>query len=116
MQGESDATITEEIAYRYYSNLKRLMDIIRASLHRDDLPIVIGKISDSGNNQDGIVWKYGDVVQYAQERYVRTDKNAAIVRDTKYYNYSDPWHYDSDGYIRLGEKFAEAIYHLNKQK
>ena len=116
MQGESDATITEEIAYRYYSNLKRLMDIIRASLHQDDIAVVIGKISDSGINNDGIVWKYGDLVQYAQEKYVRRDKNASIVRDTKYYKYSDPWHYDGDGYIRLGEKFAEAVYHLNTLK
>ena len=99
MQGESDAAITEEIAYRYYSNLKRLMDLIRASLHKDDLAVVIGKISDSGNTKDGKVWKYGELIQYAQERYVRTDKKAAIVRDTKYYKYSDPWHYDSDGYI-----------------
>ena len=114
MQGESDATITEEIAYRYYSNLKRLMDLIRATLHKDDIAVVIGKISDSGNAENGKVWKYGELVQYAQEKYVRTDKKAAIVRDTKYYQYADPWHYDSDGYIRLGEKFAEEVYHLQK--
>lgn len=114
MQGESDGVISEEIALGYYSNLKRLMDLIRASLHKDDLPVVIGKISDSGNAEDGKVWKYGELVQYAQEKYVRTDRKAAIVRDTKYYKYSDPWHYDSAGYIDLGEKFAEAVYQLNK--
>jgi hypothetical protein len=114
MQGESDAVFTEEIAYRYYANLKRLMDLIRASFHDDDLPVVVGKVSDSGNAMDGKVWKYGELIQYAQEKYVRTDHRAAIVRDTQYYHYSDPWHYDSDGYIRLGEKFAEAIYHLIK--
>lgn len=115
MQGESDATITEEIAYRYYSNLKRLMDLIRASLHQDDVAVVIGKISDSGNENAGKVWKYCELVQYAQEKYVRTDRKAAIVRDTKYYKYSDPWHYDSNSYIDLGEKFAQAVYQLNKQ-
>jgi hypothetical protein len=115
MQGESDATITEEIAYRYYSNLKRLMDLIRSSLHQDDIAVVIGKISDSGNDNAGKVWKYGELVQYAQEKYVRADRKAAIVRDTKDYKYSDPWHYDSAGYIDLGEKFAEAVYQLIKQ-
>jgi hypothetical protein len=115
MQGESDATITEAIAHQYYSNLKRLMDLIRASLHQDDLAVVIGKISDSGQTNDGKVWPFGEIVQYAQERYVRTDQKAAIVRDTKYYNYSDPWHYDSEGYLDLGEKFAEAVYWLNEQ-
>jgi hypothetical protein len=26
--------------------------------------------------------------------------------------YSDPWHYDSDGYIILGRRFAQALYEL----
>ncbi|MEL7117989.1 MAG: sialate O-acetylesterase [Bacteroidota bacterium] len=115
MQGESDAAITEEIALRYYSNLKRLMDLIRISLHKDNLAVVIGKISDSGNSQEGKVWPYGELVQYAQEKYARTDRKASIVRSTKYYKYSDPWHYDSKGYIDLGEKFAEAVYRLNEE-
>lgn len=115
MQGESDAAHTEEIATNYYYNLKRLMDLMRASLHADDLPVVIGKISDSWNDSDGKVWDYGELVQYAQEKYVRNDKHAAIVRSTRYYKYSDPWHYDSNGYIDLGVKFAEAIFLLNKK-
>lgn len=115
MQGESDASYTEEIANRYYTHLKRLMDLIRASLLSDDLPVVIGKISDSHNNKEAKVWKYGELVQYAQEKYARTDKNAAIVRSTRKYNYSDPYHYDSDGYIDLGEEFGKAIYHLNNK-
>jgi len=115
MQGESDAAYTEEIANRYYINLKRLMDLIRASLRMDDLPVVIGKISDSWNNKDGKVWEYGELVQYAQEKYTKTDNNAAIVRSTRYYKYSDPWHYDSNGYIDLGVKFAETVYRLNKK-
>ena len=115
MQGESDASFTEEIANGYYNNLKRLMDLMRAALHRNDLPVVIGKISDSGNNDAGKVWKHGEIVQYAQEKYTRTDKNAVIVRSTQHYNYSDRWHYDSNGYIDLGVKFTEAIYLLNKE-
>ncbi|MEN8201492.1 MAG: sialate O-acetylesterase [Bacteroidota bacterium] len=108
MQGESDAH-TEDIASRYGMHLKRLMDLIRASFHTDDLPVVIGKISDSWNDDDGKVWDYCELVQYAQEKYVRSDANAAIVRSTRYYKYSDTWHYDSQGYLDLGEKFAEAI-------
>jgi len=114
MQGESDATISEDIARRYYANLKRLMDLIRAAFREDDLAVVIGKISDSGLDNNGKTWRYGELVQHAQEEYVRKDRNAAIVRDTKNYEYSDPWHYDSEGYIDLGIKFAEAIYLLNK--
>jgi len=114
MQGESDSDKTIEIANKYYTHLKRLMDLIRASLHTDDLPVVIGKISDSHNNSVGKVWTYGELVQFAQEQYVKKDKNAAIVRSTKDYKYSDPWHYDSDGYIHLGEEFAKAFITLIK--
>ncbi|MBI9041308.1 sialate O-acetylesterase [Lutibacter sp.] len=113
MQGESDADFTEEVANKYYFNLKRLMDLIRASLRVDDLPVVIGKISDSWNDADGKVWDYGELVQYAQEKFAKTDGNASIIRNTRYYKYSDTWHYDSNGYIDLGEKFADAIYKLN---
>ncbi len=114
MQGESDA-YREEVALRYYGNLKRLMDLIRAALHHDDLPVVIGKISDSGNNKAGKVYRHGELVQYAQEKFARTDQSAAIVRSTQHYNYYDSWHYDSSGYLDLGEKFAEAIYLLNRK-
>lgn len=113
MQGESDA-LEEQVALRYYDHLKRLMDLIRTSFRADDLPVVIGKISDSGMDNNGKTWRYGELVQYAQEEYVRNDKNAAIVRDTQFYQYSDPWHYDSKGYIDLGIKFAEAIYIMNE--
>ncbi|MBD0835107.1 sialate O-acetylesterase [Aestuariibaculum suncheonense] len=116
MQGESDAAYTEAIATNYYNHLKRMMDLFRASLRADDLPVVIGKISDSWNDQDGKVWDYGELVQYAQEKYVKTDKNAKIIRNTRYYKYSDKWHYDSEGYIDLGKKFAEAIHQLNINK
>lgn len=114
MQGESDAVISEEIANRYFSNLKRLMDLIRASFRKDDLAVVIGKISDSGQNSTGKVWPYGEIVQEAQERYVKGDKHAAIVRDTQLYGYSDPYHYDSEGYIRLGKRFAQVVHCINK--
>lgn len=116
MQGESDAALSEEIARRYYNNLKRLMDLFRASFLDDDLPVVIGEISDSGKDNNGKTWRYCELVQQAQNDFASKDKNAAIVKDTKNYKYSDPWHYDSEGYINLGIKFAEAIYLLNKTK
>ncbi len=31
------------------------------------------------------------------------------------YNYSDAAHYNSEGYIDLGKKMAEAIYNLENQ-
>jgi len=110
MQGESDGAHTREVAEAYEHNLTRLMHLMRAALRVDDLPVVIGRISDSGNDkQDGRVWNHGPVVRAAQQAFVDSDLAAAIVTSTDEYDYSDPWHYDSKGYIDFGNRFAEAL-------
>jgi hypothetical protein len=114
MQGESDAG-EEVVAQKYEANLKRLMDLLRASLREDDIRVVIGRISDSGKddyeqaNANGKVWNFGDVVRKAQADFVARDENAALVTSTDNYGYSDPWHYDSAGYLDLGKQFADAM-------
>jgi hypothetical protein len=114
MQGESDADKTERIANQYYANLKRLMELMRATFRNNDLPIVIGKISDSGDDTDGKVWGFGELVQYGQEKFAITEPNVTIVRSTSNYKYSDKYHYTSEGYIDLGKEFAKAVFLLNK--
>ena len=109
MQGESDGDKTEAIAQNYYTNFKQLMDLLRAAFRDNDLPILVAKISDSEQDTDGKVWNYGELVQYAQEKFVKNTKNAAIIRSTKNYIYSDKWHYDSAGYIDLGIEFAKKV-------
>jgi hypothetical protein len=116
MQGESDAAYTPEIAQRYEANLKRLMDLVRAALRTDDLPVAIGRISDSGRDEnDGKVWDHGQTVRAAQAAFVEKDGFAALVTSTDEYKYSDPWHYDTAGYLDLGKKFAEAAVELGKR-
>ncbi|MEM9658381.1 MAG: sialate O-acetylesterase [Planctomycetota bacterium] len=112
MQGESDAAASVEIAERYADNLKRLIDLIRAALRADDLPVAIGRISDSGRHESGRVWQHGPIVRAAQAEFVAGDGAAALVDATDQYGYSDPWHYDSAGYIDLGRRFAEALSEL----
>ncbi len=113
MQGESDAN-NLEIANLYLFNLKRLMDLIRAAFRVDDLPVVIGRISDSGNDADGKVWDFGNVVRWQQAKFVNQDGNAALVTTTDKYSYSDKWHYDTAGYIDFGKLFAKAMQGLLK--
>ena len=114
MQGESDADKTEAIANNYYFQLKRLMDLMRAALRNNNLPVIIGKITDSENDTDGKVWTFGELVQNAQEKYVKTDRNAAIIETTKNYKYSDKYHYDSAGYMDFGKEFADAVFRIQK--
>ncbi|MEX2215208.1 MAG: sialate O-acetylesterase [Phycisphaeraceae bacterium] len=111
MQGESDAANTEEIAKQYEANLKRLMDLIRAALRVDDVPVIIGRISDSRRGGK-LTWAHGEIVRQAQADYVTKDGTAALVTSTDNYGYSDPWHYDSKGYIDLGTQFADALHML----
>ena len=114
MQGESDAT-TRETAEQYEANLKRLMDLVRAALRVDDLPVVVGRISDSGQDADGKVWDFGDRLRRAQADFCAKDPRAALVTSTDNYGYSDKWHYDTAGYLDLGVQFAEAMHRLERQ-
>ena len=84
------------IAQRYQANLKRMMDLIRAALRQDDVPVAIGRISDSGKDDyqkdlaDGKVWDFGDTVRRAQADFVTQDENAALVETTDAYGLLRP--------------------------
>lgn len=108
MQGESDGN-DREIAGEYGANLKRLMDLMRAAFRTDDLPVVIGRISDSHNDADGLVWDFGNIIRWEQAKFVNQDGHAALVTSTDNYNYSDKWHYDTAGYIDFGKQFARKM-------
>jgi len=114
MQGESDANYTLEIAERYQYSLRRLMNLIRACFRTDNLPIVIGRISNS--TKEPPVWKHGEIVRTAQATYAGSDANVSLIVTTDNYGYSDRWHYDSPGYIDLGRQFATAIAKLEEVK
>lgn len=114
MQGESDAN-NEYATSVYKENLAMLVDSIRNAFSAPGMPVAIGRISDSHNDADSLVWTWGDAVREAQAQYVSEDGNAALVTSTDNYSYSDPWHYDSKGYLDLGEKFAGAISGLRRR-
>lgn len=117
MQGESDAYKSADIARAYEKNLERLMELLSAALRKDDLPVAIGRISDSGQDKkDGKIWDHGDIVRAGQKQYTDAHRNAALVTATDNYKYSDPYHYDSAGFVDLGRQFAEAIVSVTKTK
>lgn len=116
MQGEADAWHSQAVADAYGANLARLMDLFRAAMRVDDLPVVIGKITDSGMAEDGTVMDYIGTVQEAQQAFVDDDECAAYVTVTEELGYlNDGWHYDSDGFIRMGTAFAEAMIKLEEE-
>lgn len=114
MQGEADAYDDPVAARAYRANLKRMMDLLRAALRTDDLPVVIGRITDSGRDADGLLMDYSPVVQRAQAEYAAGDRCAALVDVGDGLGWSDDWHYDTAGYLRLGQAFAEAMHRLQE--
>ncbi len=116
MQGEADAFDSQAAADAYRANLTRMMGLLRAAMRVDDLPVVIGKITDSGMAEDGTVMDYIGTVQEAQQAFVDNDDCAAYVTVTDELGYlDDAWHYDSDGYVRLGKAFAAAMMALEEE-
>lgn len=110
MQGEADAYQNKDAANEYRGNLERMMNLLRAAMRVDDLPVVIGRITDSGMSDDGSMMDHIEIVQAAQRDYVDDDTCAAYVTVTDGMAYlDDGWHYDSDGYIRMGTAFAKAM-------
>lgn len=115
MQGEADAYDSQVAADAYRANIERLMDLLRAALRVDDLPVVIGRITDSGMSDDGSVMDYIGTVQEAQQDFVTNDECAAYVTVTDELGYlDDGWHYDTAGFVELGSAFAHAMRELQE--
>lgn len=116
MQGEADAYDNLPAVTNYARNLKRLMDLLRASLRVDDLPVVIGRIRDSGDSAETRVMKYSPEVRKAQAEYVSEDSCAALVTATDDAEFlPDGWHYRSEAYTQLGIAFAQAVTRLEEE-
>jgi len=116
MQGEADAFDSQAAADEYRANIERLMGLLRAALRIDDLPLVIGKITDSGMSDDGSVMDYIETVQQAQQDFVSSDACATYVTVTDELAYlDDGWHYNTDGFVRLGTAFAAAMNELENR-
>lgn len=113
MHGESDADDSQAAADAYDENLAQLVHSLRTALGDENLPVVIGKITDSGMADDGSVMDYIDMVQRGQASFAAADHCAELVSETDNLSYrDDEYHYDTEGFIRLGEAFAEAVLRL----
>ena len=114
MQGESDAEHSKEASEAYYGNLKNLINLLRASLRNEKLPVIIGKINDSHmTSNGGPTQPFIEIVHSAQKKFTEEDDCASYVTEIESYNFSDDaWHYDTDGFIKMGIAFAKALKQL----
>jgi len=116
MQGESDAANSEAVARRYKQNLAALLSQLRADLGKQDIPVAIGRISNSADAKvkprGAMRWPHAEIVREQQAAFVEADGRAALITSTDEYGYTDPWHYDTAGLWDLGVRFAEALHRL----
>lgn len=110
-QGESDASHTRSIAEAYGENLAKVINGMRKEIGYKRLPVVVGRISDSmlGRGKRRSTYPFGDIVKLAQKEFTEKDDRAALVNAPGGHGFIDAWHYDSQTYIDLGVRFADAI-------
>ena len=109
MQGEADALAVGP-AQAYEKNLRSVMHNLRAEFGSYSMPVVIGKITDSKQNQGQPMMPYIDLVLEGKQRFVDDQACAALMTETDTYTHvSDGWHYTSDDYVEMGKAFARSF-------
>lgn len=104
MQGEHEAGISKTMAGDYEDLLKLLSKSVRKDLDTQDLPFIIGEINSH-------TWAFGDLARQRQVSFCLGDGHAALVKtvDLPRNGVGDKAHFDADGMITLGERFAKAM-------
>lgn len=112
MQGESDAQQGHGEVYR--ASLERLIGRLRDDLGRDDLRIIIGRLSDFDMRNER--YPHWTMVRRAQEAFAESESCVVWINTDDLNDglaasgavYSDDLHYSTDGYETLGVRFAQA--------
>ncbi|MEB8434026.1 sialate O-acetylesterase [Cocleimonas sp. KMM 6892] len=102
MQGERDAR-SEHNAYNYESNLKRFITGVRRQLDSPRSVFIMGEV----NPEDPAFFML-DTVQQAQVNTQRTLPGVKLVSTNGLGKIYDHVHYDTQGQLELGKRFARA--------
>ncbi len=104
MQGEHEAGISQKMAQDYEGLLTDFIRSVRADLKVPYLPFAIGEVNSH-------TWRFGDIVRDAQVSVCQEDRNLALVRTTDLPREGSGGlsHFDADGMIQLGSRFASAM-------
>jgi len=111
MQGEHEAGISARMAGDYAMLLKLLKQSIRADLKTPKLPFAVGEVNSH-------TWAYGEIVRKAQAEVCKEDSNSLLVKTTDLSRNGSGGaaHFDADGMIELGARFAKAVEQLLRLK
>ena len=83
-------------------------------MRNEKLPVIIGKINDSHITLNGgPTQPFIKIVHSAQKKFTEEYNCASYATETESYQFSNnAWHYDTDGFIKMGIAFAKAVEQL----
>jgi len=110
IQGESDAAYSREIASTYGERLQHLISAVRELTGKPRLPVVLATLSDSGMEGRKPSLPWAETVRRAQADTAYRDPYVRLVAPPEGHGWTDPWHYDSETYIKLGRRIGEVIH------
>jgi hypothetical protein len=105
MQGERDSKDLNQ-ANAYEQNLTQFIQAVRRDTLMPDMPFVIGQISHAPD------WTYGQTVRQAQFNVSQSADFTGLVTTSDLPMNADGIHYNSDGQMTLGRRFADVLFAL----
>jgi len=110
MQGESDAILTKAVADEYKYNLTNLISDLRSEFNVPQMPFVIGQISEAR------AWDaFGSTIRNAELEVSKNVSNTSMIITTDF-ELTDQAHYNGNGQIKLGQRFATSMYNVISAK
>ncbi|MEL6250430.1 MAG: sialate O-acetylesterase [Bacteroidota bacterium] len=107
MQGERDARIPEA-GKDYYVNFKKFIEEFRKRLGDENLPIIFARVNPPIERYPAL-----EIVNEAQKRIANEMDAVYMIETEGLAKYKDEVHYNSEGQIELGKRFAvELLKHL----
>jgi hypothetical protein len=102
MQGERDAR-TPEAGEEYFANVTELIAAFRRDLARPDLPFLLGHVNPPAER-----YPAREAVREAQKRAAREISGVHLIATDDLTKWDDDLHYDTEGILELGHRFAAA--------
>ena len=105
MQGEHEAGISKKMAEDYGTLLSLLRESIRRDLKLKELPFIVGEVNSH-------TWAYAEIARKGQAAACRIDHQSLLVKtiDLPRGSIGGAAHFDADGMMILGNRFAQAAY------
>jgi hypothetical protein len=103
MQGETDARYSSA-AHTYARNLSTFVRALRKELDSPSLAFFMGEVDPPAT-----AFPYRDMVRTAQRRSTANIKNSRLVSTKGLAKRSDRLHYNAEGQLALGARFAKAF-------